>query len=369
MFCIHCGEPLPEDTQFCPTCGRPVESPSTPPSDFPDLEDLASQRVSTQPPPEFDPPARGPVNVQQAPEQPTIKEHIAPPPRYDDLDFDPPSAPEPERSNLIPAIIAAVLIVLAVIGALVKFHPWTLLAAGDSAFSAGSSQMNGPSSSAQSGVLPENELTFEWSDFNGAWKAGSAVFELLVEDGELNVTMQQGGKSYWDAAELIDDTDMVDVDLGGFEVRIKPRGSETLRIVIDGERFEAERYKGSLPEKEEKPVPETPNGEYLYYSPSTGTRSANGSLPDDDKLHFWPLDRFAISTADLDRLTQDEIDIIRNEAFARHGYVFTTEAWLDFFDAYTWYVPDRSFTEERFSKLEKQNIDTIVTYEREKGWM
>ena len=203
-------------------------------------------------------------------------------------------------------------------------------------------------------------------------EAGGVIFELLTEDGELNVTMQQDGKSYWDSAELDEDTDTVDVDLGGTEVRIKPRGSKILRIVIDGERFEAERYKGALaPSGNEPPksLPETQDGEYLYYSPSTGTRSAGGALPDDDDLHFWPLDRFAISATDLDRLTQDEIDIIRNEAFARHGYVFTTDAWIEFFEEYDWYHPDPSFTEDRFSKLEKQNIDTIVLYEKEKGWM
>lgn len=218
----------------------------------------------------------------------------------------------------------------------------------------------------------EDELAFSWSSFNGAWQAGGVIFELLTEDGELNVTMQQDGKSYWDSAELDEDTDTVDVDLGGTEVRIKPRGSKILRIVIDGERFEAERYKGALaPSGNEPPksLPETQDGEYLYYSPSTGTRSAGGALPDDDDLHFWPLDRFAISATDLDRLTQDEIDIIRNEAFARHGYVFTTDAWIEFFEEYDWYHPDPSFTEDRFSKLEKQNIDTIVLYEKEKGWM
>ena len=379
MFCIHCGAQLPEGTRFCTKCGKPVKQPSAqaPQDDFPDFENLASQEVSSPPPPEFNPPPRGPV--QQTPEQPTIKEHIAPPPRYDDLGSTPPPAsPSPRKpaSVPLPMIAVAALIIVAIVAALVIFQPWKLLASNPSPSpvphaSAGSqSNLHGAAIPGKS--ADEDELAFSWSSFNGAWQAGGVIFELLTEDGELNVTMQQDGKSYWDSAELDEDTDTVDVDLGGTEVRIKPRGSKILRIVIDGERFEAERYKGALaPSGNEPPksLPETQDGEYLYYSPSTGTRSAGGALPDDDDLHFWPLDRFAISSADLDRLTQDEIDIIRNEAFARHGYVFTTDAWIEFFEEYDWYHPDPSFTEDRFSKLEKQNIDTIVLYEKEKGWM
>lgn len=383
MFCIHCGASLPDGTRFCTKCGKPVKQSSaqSPADDFPDFESIASKGLSAQPPAEFDPPPRGPV--QQVPQQPTIKEHIAPPPRYDDLDFTPPPAPpSPARakSSPLPVIAAAALVCIAIVGALVIFQPWKLLAndPDTGAHSADASASTpGSSKTPAAGVAPDASAAaddaYEWSDFNGVWQAGDMLFELITEDGELNVTMQQSGKSYWDSAELDDDTDSVDVELGGAEVRIKPRDIRTLRIVIDGERFEAERYTGSLITKDDD-TPETPalqaqDGEYLYYSPATGTRSAGGAIPDDDDLHFWPLDRFAISTADLDRLTQNEIDIIRNEAFARHGYVFTTDAWIEFFDEYDWYQPDPSFTEDRFSKLEKQNIDTIVLYEKEKGWL
>lgn len=151
-----------------------------------------------------------------------------------------------------------------------------------------------------------------------------------------------------------------------------PQQGGALAVTINGHAFDAIRS-NNLPA--DTPTNETPtlnasDSGYLFYSPATGTRSTGGVIPDDQPdLHFWPLDQFAISTADLDRLTREEIDIIRNELFARHGYVFTTDEWADFFDDYDWYVPDPSFTESGFSKLEKQNIDTIVLYEEQKGWL
>ena len=108
----------------------------------------------------------------------------------------------------------------------------------------------------------------------------------------------------------------------------------------------------------------------MFYSASSGTKSKNNDIEITDKSQmFWPLDKFAISTADLDRLTSHEINIIKNEAYARHGYIFVNEKWQEFFEQFNWYEKDTSFTEDKFSKLEKQNLDTIILYQREKGWI
>ena len=106
------------------------------------------------------------------------------------------------------------------------------------------------------------------------------------------------------------------------------------------------------------------------YENTNISNNQNNDIEITDKSQmFWPLDKFAISTTDLDRLTSHEINIIKNEAYARHGYIFVNEKWQEFFEQFNWYEKDTSFTEDKFSKLEKQNLDTIILYQREKGWI
>ncbi|MGN1008522.1 MAG: YARHG domain-containing protein [Butyricicoccus sp.] len=342
MFCTHCGAELPEGACFCPVCGRSAEP-------------AAPQKTDSEQPP-------------------TIQEQIAPPPHYDDLDEIDRFDDEPPRRpiGMIAAAAAAVVIVLAVVIALVKLHPWTLLADMDRSAGAVSSEVSDSDSrpADEQAVLTDADdvPATDWRDYDGAWEADGLIFALEMLDGEVNVTLHSLDDTYWDAAEPEGDT--VDVRLRGMEIRLKAGKDRALRIAIDGKPFEAVRYTGKLDTKADPPTAMTgEDSGYLYYSASTGTRSTDDVIPNDRDLHFWPLDQFAIAASDLDRLTQNEIDIIRNEAFARHGYVFATEAWQNFFRALDWYTPDPKFTEARFSKLEKQNIDTIVAYEKARGWL
>ena len=75
-----------------------------------------------------------------------------------------------------------------------------------------------------------------------------------------------------------------------------------------------------------------------------------------------------ITNRDLSVLTRTEVAEIRNEIFARHGYVFSSSQWRDYFGTADWYYPDSSFSNDMLSSTEKQNIDTITAYEKAQGW-
>lgn len=85
--------------------------------------------------------------------------------------------------------------------------------------------------------------------------------------------------------------------------------------------------------------------------------------------YLFPSDTKYITKADLDGLTKDEVALIRNEIYARHGYIFTTNKTVKaYFESQSWYKPNSNFSESMFNEIERANKDFIVKYEKEKGW-
>ncbi|MDO4542053.1 MAG: YARHG domain-containing protein [Bacillota bacterium] len=84
--------------------------------------------------------------------------------------------------------------------------------------------------------------------------------------------------------------------------------------------------------------------------------------------YLWPSDKYYISQSDLQGYTQEGVAAIRNEIYARHGYMFKKEKWQNYFAGFSWYTPDPSFSTSMFNEVENANIATIVAYEKSMGW-
>lgn len=70
-----------------------------------------------------------------------------------------------------------------------------------------------------------------------------------------------------------------------------------------------------------------------------------------------------ISAQMLRGLSLNELRLLRNEIYARHGRQFQA-VWLSqYFYSQTWYQPDEKFKDEDLSGPDKQNVETIVAYE------
>lgn len=54
-----------------------------------------------------------------------------------------------------------------------------------------------------------------------------------------------------------------------------------------------------------------------------------------------------------------ELDYMRNEIYARHGYAFKDKDWARTFSHQDWYMPCFSNVENRLTNIEKQNIKRI----------
>lgn len=90
--------------------------------------------------------------------------------------------------------------------------------------------------------------------------------------------------------------------------------------------------------------------------------------PEVDNSFLFPSDRYYITEADLRGLSKKTVALMRNEIYARHGYIFSNYEYHKYFSQKAWYYPDQEFTEDRFNDIERANKSFIVNYEKKMGW-
>ena len=61
-------------------------------------------------------------------------------------------------------------------------------------------------------------------------------------------------------------------------------------------------------------------------------------------------------------LSIDDLDIMRNEIFADHGYIFKTKKWNEYFSSKTWYKPLYKNVDDKLSEIDKFNINLILNF-------
>ena len=88
----------------------------------------------------------------------------------------------------------------------------------------------------------------------------------------------------------------------------------------------------------------------------------------DEPEYLFPSDREYITEYDLRYKTKEEVALIRNEIYARHGYIFKSETYQSYFESKDWYRPNPYFDDSLFNEIEKSNKDFIVEYEKSMGW-
>lgn len=66
---------------------------------------------------------------------------------------------------------------------------------------------------------------------------------------------------------------------------------------------------------------------------------------------------------DLISLGSRELKIMRNEIFARHGYIFKTSDMINHFSGESWYKPIYNDVTAMLSTIEKANVNFIKSYE------
>jgi hypothetical protein len=106
-------------------------------------------------------------------------------------------------------------------------------------------------------------------------------------------------------------------------------------------------------------------------SPAVTTHTYDGVTIQGDYVFSDSNSRY-LTESDLSGLSVQELDIARNEIYARRGRQFTTDALQAYFNSCSWY--SAKYTADQFDQkvtlndYEKKNAALILEYEKEKGY-
>jgi len=84
---------------------------------------------------------------------------------------------------------------------------------------------------------------------------------------------------------------------------------------------------------------------------------------DADKGRYVFASERLLTKDDIAGLSYSDLRIMRNEIFARHGYIFKTKDMQEYFNAQSWYIPRFSDVSDQLNEIEKKNVAFIKSYE------
>ncbi len=67
---------------------------------------------------------------------------------------------------------------------------------------------------------------------------------------------------------------------------------------------------------------------------------------------------------DVNNLMKEQLETMRNEIFARHGYCFKRKAQRELFEDKNWYIPNTVDVKKDLTDIEKKNIALIKRFEK-----
>lgn len=110
----------------------------------------------------------------------------------------------------------------------------------------------------------------------------------------------------------------------------------------------------TVPATPETPTPTTklPSASAYDYSKASG----NGLYP-------WTSTRL-VTAADLAGKSQWDMDIMRNEIYARYGRSFVRDDLQNYFNQQSWYQPNSNFTESWLTSTESKNAAFIADWQK-----
>lgn len=71
-----------------------------------------------------------------------------------------------------------------------------------------------------------------------------------------------------------------------------------------------------------------------------------------------------LNFANSEHLSIEDLDLMRNEIYAAHGYIFKNKKWKDYFGKQPWYKAQFNNVDDKLTEIEKHNITAILNQKK-----
>lgn len=96
---------------------------------------------------------------------------------------------------------------------------------------------------------------------------------------------------------------------------------------------------------------------------STDSVELQNSTSTQELIGLYPYTSQRLLTdTEVSNLSQSDLRIMRNEIYARHGFIFQSKEMANYFSSQSWYTPKYYNVTDRLSAIEKNNIAMIKSY-------
>lgn len=152
--------------------------------------------------------------------------------------------------------------------------------------------------------------------------------------------------------------------------KLDEKSDDEVKIITEEIKPNSEENENT--EIENDTTDETPEEQEIE---TEGTFSDKGSTEEIDYTNediekdafLFPSDSVLITEGELEKLDDKTVELIKNEIYARHGYIFTNRALKKYFESFNWYEPNEEYSPNLLNPTEKANLKTIKKFQsREK---
>ena len=103
---------------------------------------------------------------------------------------------------------------------------------------------------------------------------------------------------------------------------------------------------------------------YFMFRNKPGKTGDQGTVSPSQSIGLYPYTSQRLLTDDdIKNMQQYDLKVMRNEIYARHGFIFQNTGMKNYFSSQGWYTPQYNNVTDMLSTIEKNNIAFIKKYE------